>query len=360
MPLPNIRYALDPTGVNPDNLIVGEIHTLSSSQIRAVATTYGPFFTESIQIRDHITNSLLVRGVDFQCVELLQEATVRYGKEISSLILILNSNVSNQVRINYQVLGGLYQNNSSAIVSMYESFMSDDRDVDWVNVLNKPYQYPPTLHNHLLEDIYGFEALSVSLERVRNAIVLSDVPAFEALITWVKNRIPGIVTEAEIEAVTPVNKFVTFERLLYALKKLNFNAITLEPTITTVSNGQTINFTLSTTNYEDTTVLYWTIDHISTENADFNTLTGVINIVGNRGQFNVSIGNNNNTEEEETFRVIIRKNSINGPELAKSSIITIRGQTRSSIVDYMNTCCMYSPKITINPVSYFVIGNKTF
>lgn len=360
MPLPNIRYALDPTGINPDNLVVGEVHTLSAAQIRAFATTYGAYFTESIQIWDHITNTPLVRGVDFQCVELLQEATVRYGKEISVLVLILNHNVSNQIRTNYQVLGGLYQNDASAIINMYNNVMMDERDVDWINVLNKPYQYPPTLHNHLLQDIYGFEALSVSLERVRNAIVLSDVPAFEALITWVKNRIPAVVTEAEISAVSSNSKFVTFERLLYALHELNFNAITIDPTIVTVPNGTTINFNLSTTKIFDNTNLYWSIEHITTDDSDFNTLTGVVNINGNRGQFNVSIAEPNNNEPQETFRVLIRKNSVSGPELARTGIITIEQFINDEFIDYATSCCMYSPYIDVNPTSFFVIGNKIF
>lgn len=358
MPLPNIRYALDPTGINPDNLVVGEVHTLSVAQVRAFAPTYGAFFSESIQVWDNTTNQLLIKNTDYVCVELLQEATVKFGKEICLLVLVVNHNVSNNIRVNYQVLGGLYQNNAAGIVNMYNTVMNDHRDVDWINVMNKPYQYPPTLHNHLLQDIYGFEALAVSLERVRNAIVLSNVPAFEALITWVKNRALNIVTEQEIHDVTSVNKLVTFERLLFALEELNFNAITITPTIATVENGSSITFNLSTTKLDDGTVLYWSIEHGNTNNSDFNSLSGLINILGNRGSFNVSIAATAGTEPQETFQVVIRKNSINGPELARTSNITINGYTDLGIEDYMNQCCMYSPMMTINPTSYYIVGSK--
>lgn len=358
MPLPNIRYVLDPTGSNPDNAVVGEVHSLSVAQIRAFAPTYGAFFTESINVWDNTTSQLLVKNVDYVCVELLQEATVRYGKEICLLVLVLNHNVSNNIRVNYQVLGGLYQNNAAGIVNMYNTVMSDNRDVDWINVMNKPYQYPPTLHNHLLEDIYGFEALAVSLERVRNAIVLSNVPAFEALIAWVKNRTLNVVTEQEIRDVTSVSKVVTFERLLFALEELNFNAITITPTIAAVENGSNITFNLSTTKLDDGTVLYWSIEHGSTDNGDFNSLSGPINILGNRGSFIVSLAHTVITEAQETFKVIVRKNSVSGPELARTSNITINGFIELGIEDYMNQCCMYSPMLTINPISYYIVGSK--
>lgn len=189
---PTTRFEYDKTGVNPDNLVIGEIHTLSTNQIRACAPIYGAFFTESLQVYDHTTDRLLQYGTQYKVVEMLQDATMRIGKEICLLILIIDRNVGNQVRINYQALGGMYQNDASAIVSMYETIAKDNRSVDWINVLNKPLEYPPALHLHLLEDIYGFQPLVDAIERVRTAIILSDVPAFEGLADWVKLQLDGL------------------------------------------------------------------------------------------------------------------------------------------------------------------------
>lgn len=191
MPAPLIRYQLDPSGLNPDNAVVGEVRSLSQAQTRAVAPLYGPFFTKSLTIYDNVSNTLLIKGTDYTVVELLQEATLRYGEEIAQLILITNPAVNDTVRLSYQVLGGPNQNNVDAIVNMYESIMQDQRPVDWANVLNKPVAYPPSLHTHFLEDVYGFESVVIALERVRNAIVLSDVPAWEALITWIQDNVAG-------------------------------------------------------------------------------------------------------------------------------------------------------------------------
>lgn len=214
------RYALDPTGTNPDNAVQGEIKTLSAAQIRAAAPMYGPFYSESLQLWDNGNGRLLYRGTDYQVVELLQDATMKYGKEIAQMVLILNDGVSSQLRINYQVLGGLYQNDSSNLVEVYDAYMKDNRPVDWGNVLNRPVEYTPTLHRHLLEDVYGFEALVVALERIRNAIVLADVPAFEELITWVKTR--GMTID-EFKEGRAKDKFITGEVLSYILKRLGLS-----------------------------------------------------------------------------------------------------------------------------------------
>lgn len=211
MTSPLIRYDLDPTGTNPDNSVVNEAHTLSTTQIRAMVPTYGPFFSDSLQVYDVGTGSLLVRGTQYQCVELLQEPTLKYGKEISQVVLITDPLVSGNVKVNYQVLGGLYQFDMSGVVSLYDAFLKDNRQVDWMSILNKPTEYPPMMHNHILNDVYGFEYIVVALERIRNAIILSDLPALEAIIDWVKGM---IITPAEVTAGAPVKKIVTFDVLL--------------------------------------------------------------------------------------------------------------------------------------------------
>lgn len=356
MPLPIVRYPLDPTGVNPDNRVASEVHILNAKPIRAVAPSFGPFYAESLTVHDDSTNQLLARGQDYQIVELLQEATAKFGKEICELVLILNPSISSTVRLSYQVLGGLYTNNASAVINMYETYLLDDRAVDWLNVLNKPLQYPPTLHNHLLQDIWGFEPVVVALERIRNAIILSDVPAFEALIEWVKAR-TTIVSEQEIIDGVASPKLMTLERMIFALDQFNFNAITLTPTSQSLQQGDVLTIQLSTTNLPDNTVLYWTINHIDTVPNDFSGTSGVINIVGNRGQFNLSIANNDRSEDLEQFKLQIRKNSPTGFIVAETSLFSIGAHIGYDYEGMMMNCCAYNPDIPLEPISYFLLDS---
>ena len=189
MPIIPVLYPLDPTGLSPTNLVVGEVINLTVNQIRGATPIYGAFFTESAVVFDNTTGVQLVRGSQYQFVELLQEATQMYGKEICAVILILDHTVSSAIRVNLQMLGGHWQSNYAAVTQLYETVIKDNRPVDWLTLLNKPLAFNPALHQHLLQDIYGFEAVIYALERVRSAIVLSDVPAFEGLATWVTNQL---------------------------------------------------------------------------------------------------------------------------------------------------------------------------
>lgn len=353
---PLFRYALDKTGQNPNNAVFGEIHTLTVLSKRALSPIYGPFFTEEahFSLYDDISNRQLVRGQDFLFVEILQEATMRFGKEIAQLIIITNSEVSNRVRVNYQVLGGLYQKTTDGLVNLYNTFLADDRAVDWLNVLNKPYEYPPSLHRHMLEDVYGFEPVVIALERIRNAIVLSDVPAFEALINWV---LTNVVSEQEIRVGQPNQKYVTFERLLYSLKNLNYNAITLSPSKFTFTSGELLTVHMSSTNFEENTTLYWTIEHINTQNSNFGSTSGIVNVANNRSKFTVSILNNSDPNRDGKFILSVRRDGINGQVLAKTGEITISKRSGAyTVTDYFNACCLFNPMIQVNPYSMYILG----
>lgn len=367
MPSTSIRYTLDPTGVSSDNLVVGEIHTLNTARYRALAPTYGAFFTESLVVRDNLNNRVLEKGIDYQCTELLQEATLLYGKEISMIIIIINENVSSEVRVNYQVLGGLYQNPAESVKNAYEN-LNLDSPIDWLNVINKPTEYPPGNHNHLLSEVYGFEALTIQLERIRNAIVLSNQPALEAIVEWVKgyaatsSSVLDAVTAQEISDMAGNDKAVTFNRLLQAMKELHFNTLFVNPSKTMINNGETINVGLVSTNLDDGTSLYWTVEHITTDNLDFNTLNGQVTMIGNEGSFNLSLAPVKDIldgEKEESFRIAIRKNSVTGPIMVVSKILkTVFVQPILDIDDYLNTCCLYNPSTDINPDSYYIITTK--
>ena|ERR1035437_5634663 len=213
------RYPLDPTGIDNNNLVVGEPHTLTANPIRTIAPIYGAFFTGSVEITDTVTGQLLINTVDYSCVELLQTPSEMYGKEICYIILIINPMIHDTVVLNYQVLGGLYCNSGISVANLYETITKDARPINWIDVLNKPSLFPPSPHLHDGKDLYGFEYLVSALERIRNAIVVSDVPAYESVIDWltaelniIKSHMPTVIdvaTPTEALAGTLNDKLMT-------------------------------------------------------------------------------------------------------------------------------------------------------
>ena len=186
------RYPLDITGVDVNNLVTNEVHSLSNNAVRAIAPMYGAYFAESVKLFDITLNKDLILGIDFVCSELLQTPTELYGKEISYLIVIINPQISSNVTVTYQVLGGLYSKPGDAIIGLYESFKSGGDALQWINILNKPATFAPSQHMHDGRDIYGFEYLVNSLERVRTAIALKDIPAYEGIMNWLTGELTTV------------------------------------------------------------------------------------------------------------------------------------------------------------------------
>lgn len=379
MPLPVIRYQLDPTGINLDNRVVGEIHNLTSRDIRAVAPIYGAYFTDSLKVYDNSTDRLLARGTDYQCVELLQEASLKYGKEICLLILILNKTVSNQVRINYQVLGGGFQNSAATIGNIYENVIKDNRPVDWVNVLNKPLTYNPSLHKHLIDDVVGFESLIHSIERVRNAIILSDVPAYESIIDYIhahkydytnphhttKDQVGlgnvenlEVLDLEEIYLDPPVRKYITYDVLVNILDlRDSVRDFRLTPSHININEGKTVTFVLKTLGIPDGTKFIWNVMHLSTQDSDFTTTGGIVTVIEDTGYFSVTIVTDNFVEDTELFRVRLYENTAQQIMISYSPAIRVFEAPKNNFTypPYVFTeCCIFNPNIEINPATLFV------
>lgn len=348
------RYAEDPTGSNPDNLVAGEVHTLSDRPIRVVVPKFAPFFNEdSLVLFDNMTQRRLVKNTDYRIPVISREATLRYGKEVGDAILIENSEVSSQVLITYQCIGGDLQKNFDNIATIYESFLNDNRLVDWVTgILGKPSTFPPSEHAHWLSEVFGFEPLAFELERLAQAVQLGNAPAFEAIIQSLKDNITSF---EDIDKGVPVEKYVTLDKLIYALTRFNFNSMTLTPNGGTIGNGGSLWLDVTASNMPDNTVLYWTIEHYGTASTDFEANSGLFTLMNGKGRFMIQAKMDQEAEEDEPFRLCIRKNSITGHVLITSNEMTLSAHEayyETHILEGVRVEDMNSPRLTITAVTY--------
>lgn len=179
------RYPLDPTGVSPDNLVAGEEHDLGARPIRAFATSYGGFYTESVILKEKVTGRVLDKDVDYYCAELYEVPTLKYNKEVCSVIVVTNAAVASPVEVTYQCVGGPYSTSQQALLQMIEQLDLDDRPVTWGNIIGKPDAFTPAHHLHDAGDIYGFEYVVAELERIRQAILMGDVASHDEIYRYI-------------------------------------------------------------------------------------------------------------------------------------------------------------------------------
>lgn len=243
---------LDLTGNNIDNRVIDEPHSLSVRPTRSIATNKGPFYAASLSVRDG--GVVLSRGIDYQLVELHQEATLKTGKEIHSVILIINKNVSSDVTVTYQAVGGHFGRNDEAIANLYQSLLTDDRPVPWEGLMNKPTEFNPTVHRHLLDDVYGFEPVVDYLERIKRAITLGQT----SVVLEIVNALLSKFRCKELPKVLPSNKLLQYDAMLFFLSRRKIlNNIWIDTVGCNWTKGQTAAFEIDTSGYPVGSALYW-------------------------------------------------------------------------------------------------------
>lgn len=179
------KYPLDLTGTHPNNLVVGEPHTLGEGDNRAVVPNYGAFYSKSLMVRDADTGTVLVPYEDFDAVHLYQDVTLQTGLEVCGAFLIKNATI-NAIEIDYQVVGERYSHTVTGLRELIETLDLDERPVSWGDLLGKPTQYPCAPHLHNAGDLYGFEFLVEALDRLRDAVLLGDKAAFTELRQYIE------------------------------------------------------------------------------------------------------------------------------------------------------------------------------
>lgn len=200
-----LKYPFDYTGVDPNNLVLGEEHTMVRRNVRAVATNHGPFFTKGLKVYDarYPTVPLVageaINGGQYVAAELYAEATKRTGKEICAVIVITDQNVGDNIVIDYQVVGGEFSSSVQVIADLVATLQLDDRPVKWGDILGLPDGFTPAHHLHDLGDVYGFEYVVDALERVRQAILLGDVASHDEIYRYVDHYMAGFQQQVAVQ-----------------------------------------------------------------------------------------------------------------------------------------------------------------
>lgn len=213
-----IKYPYDPTGLAPTNLVSQELHVIPVTRNRAFALQAGPFYANSVVLTTLPANTLLVRGVDYEILYLYQEATRITGQEVCAVVYVTNPSVSGQLSATYQVVGGEFSSNVSAIQQLIQSLLIDNRAIVWDDILDKPVTFPPAPHLHDVGDLYGMEALIDAINDLKNAVMLGDQTAI-AILTGQVNTLSQQVVQLLGTTQTQALEIITLRNRVTALEQ---------------------------------------------------------------------------------------------------------------------------------------------
>ena len=169
------RYPLDPTGISPNNLVVNEPHVLDFKKFRVIVPVNGAYFDDNtLKVYDTLNQRLLNKGDDYLCTDIASVPTSKYNKTICDTITIKNREVSNQVMITYQALGGEFSTRFDVIESIIETLKIDERPVNYNNITQLPDVFPGAPEFTDIGNGYGFEYLITALDRLNRTIQLGS------------------------------------------------------------------------------------------------------------------------------------------------------------------------------------------
>ena len=100
-------------------------------------------------------------------------------------------------------------------------------------------------------------------------------------------------------------------------------AYAVSPAASSVNEGSSLTFNVSTANVANGTTLYWTINNITTADGDFSATSGTVSINSNAGTFSVTAIADSTTEGSQTFTVSLRTTGVSGTVVDTSTTVTV-------------------------------------
>lgn len=194
---------LDLTASAINNRTKGEIHDISKQfdlPYRIVVLEKGYFYTDNLFILDN-RGKTLKEDIDYQCISMNKEIAKKTGRNACAVILITNPSVGNYLRIDAQMVGGVYTMLTTAILEMAFNVMNTINDkVYWKNITDKPSEFRPNGHLHALWELYGFTPQVNILKRITTAIDKASASDFDDLFGEYINEMRPIRSEfADVE-----------------------------------------------------------------------------------------------------------------------------------------------------------------
>lgn len=182
-------FPKDLTMTLESNHIINEVKEFANREDFIFVPNGGPFYTDSLIIKNTQNGQLLKPIIDYQLLYLNEQATMESNKNVVAVIRVLNTNVPS-VNLNYRVIGGEYGNTVAGILQELRNAGPLDNNVDWeINVFKKPEVFPAAPHYHNADDFTDWSNVWVQLEGIRTAIIHSDLPSWASVYRYFDLRL---------------------------------------------------------------------------------------------------------------------------------------------------------------------------
>lgn len=199
-------FPLDLTGENPRNLVVNDTRTIASVDDSVFVPDGGPFYTRTLTI--HSGSKTLIPNVDYKCLHLLRDASVESGLDVSAIVMITNTSISN-ITMRYQVIGGTYAETVPVVRQLLENADNIEKSISWnTHIYAKPDLFEPAPHFVSGDDFSDWSSVLNGLSAIERALNLKDVAAWESAFQYIDNLITqriGVIDLSNFYTKSDVN-----------------------------------------------------------------------------------------------------------------------------------------------------------
>lgn len=172
------KYPYDPSGLEPSNSIVNELHSVQPpaniTHASFTVALLAPFFMESFEIWTGInkTGKKLVLGTDYLLTHKFVAGSNQTGRMLYASVTWINQAYTGNVYFNYNTLGGDFTvNDVNMVESITNQLYKQIRFVTWDQIEGVPSAFPPDAHHHTVNDVKTFIDVEVALRGISAAIL---------------------------------------------------------------------------------------------------------------------------------------------------------------------------------------------
>lgn len=194
------RYPLDLTGKHPDNKISDELHVVDS-RTRVFTLKAGAFYTDSVKIT--YLGDPLIPNEHFTFVRLVETAVKRSRKNVAMFVLI-TAEVRGEVHIEYQCVGGEFQEIPESLIEMLDSYKHDARGIYYEDLIDKPTLFEPVRHLHSIHDIHGLDPIADPLNQLV-AIQRERAAKADSILVMKLHQIEEKIKDVDFSKISEAN-----------------------------------------------------------------------------------------------------------------------------------------------------------
>lgn len=159
------QFQFDPTGVNPNNLISNELHSLTEANFRDfyfIIPVNSPFYTNNLSITLKETNGSIIyltENVDYLLGLPYYGLTRSTGLPVYGAITFSSKYTSGSISLTYQTVGGPFITSNNTLYTALAQLGYNPLIARFDQISEVPVTLPPVSHEQALNTIMGSDQL---------------------------------------------------------------------------------------------------------------------------------------------------------------------------------------------------------